>query len=78
MKEGYGELLKKEIEKRKAWLDDHEGHTPETDAEMKNFKDFDEFKIKYDQNQVLFSKILNKYFRPRLHGARQNFVRINY
>ena len=53
MKEGYGELLKKEIEKRKAWIDEHDGHTPETDDEFKNFKDFNEFKVKYDQNKVL-------------------------
>ena len=53
MKEGYGELLKKEIEKRKVWIDEHEDHTPETDDEFKNFKDFNEFKVKYDQNKVL-------------------------
>ena len=52
MKEGYSELLKKEMEKRKAWIDEHVGRTPETDDDFKNFKDFNEFKVKYDQNKV--------------------------
>ena len=52
MKEGYSELLKKEMEKRKAWIDEHVGRTPETDDDFKNFKDFNEFKVKYDQNEV--------------------------
>ncbi|XP_028414728.1 nuclear anchorage protein 1-like isoform X2 [Dendronephthya gigantea] len=48
LREGYGDLLKKEVEKRKLWLDENEGVElkPETD-----FKDFSEFKIKYDQNK---------------------------
>jgi hypothetical protein len=57
VKGGYGELLKKEIQTRKAWLDDHEGRIPETDADFGNFKDFDEFKVKYDQNKVLLQNI---------------------
>ena len=58
LKEGYGELLKKEIQKRKAWLDDHEGVIPETNTDFKNFKDFNEFKVKYDQNKVLLQSVL--------------------
>lgn len=59
MKEGYCELLKKEMEKRKAWIDEHVGRTPETDDDFKNFKDFNEFKVKYDQNKVWWNKGMN-------------------
>jgi hypothetical protein len=57
VKGGYGELLKKEMQKRKAWLDDHEDRIPETNTDFGNFKDFDEFKVKYDQNKVLLPNI---------------------
>ena len=57
MKGGYGELLKEEIQKRKAWLDDHEDHIPESDTDFGNFKDFNEFKVKFDQNKVLLQNV---------------------
>lgn len=52
LREGYEDLLRKEIEKRKAWIEDNEGVSPENEGDFKDFKNFYEFKLKYDQNKV--------------------------
>lgn len=47
--ERYIELLKREIERRKQWMDGHENEITKSKAE---FNDFSEFKAIYFRNQV--------------------------